>query len=49
LQGDAGSVWQILIGLPIESAQNVGGVQAEMTSQGLPPTQRKRCGRRLSK
>ena len=29
--------------------QNVGGVQAEITSQALPPTQRKRCGRRLSK
>ena len=29
--------------------QNVGGVQALITSQGLPPTQRKRCGRRLSK
>ena len=30
-------------------SQNVGGVQALITSQGLPPTQRKRCGRRLSK
>lgn len=29
--------------------QNVGGVQAEITSQALPPTQRKRCGLRLSK
>jgi hypothetical protein len=29
--------------------QNVGGVQALMTSQALAPTQRKRCGRRLSK
>jgi len=29
--------------------QNVGGVQAEMTSQAFPPTQRKRCGLRLSK
>ena len=31
------------------SSQNVGGVQAEITSQGLAPTQRKRCGLRLSK
>jgi uncharacterized protein YegP (UPF0339 family) len=29
--------------------QKVGGVQALMTSQGTGPTQRKRCGRRLSK
>ena len=29
--------------------QNVGGVQALITSHGLAPTQRKRCGRRLSK
>jgi CheY-like chemotaxis protein len=29
--------------------QNVGGVQALMISQGAAPTQRKRCGRRLSK
>ena len=31
------------------SAQNDGGVQALMTSQGAGPTQRKRWGRRLSK
>lgn len=30
-------------------AQNDGGVQALMTSQGSAPTQRKRWGRRLSK
>src|ERR1700726_3787332 len=29
--------------------QNVGGVQALINSHGLAPTQRKRCGRRLSK
>jgi hypothetical protein len=29
--------------------QNVGGVQAEITSHGFPPTQRNRCGLRLSK
>lgn len=29
--------------------QKVGGVQALMTSQGTGPTQRKRCGLRLSK
>jgi hypothetical protein len=29
--------------------QNVGGVQALITSHGLLPMQRKRCGRRLSK
>ena len=27
----------------------VEDVQAEITSHGFPPTQRKRCGRRLSK
>jgi hypothetical protein len=27
--------------------QNVGGVQALISSHGLAPTQRKRCGRRL--
>ena len=35
--------------LDLLAAQNVGGVQAEITSHGLPPTQRNRCGRRLSK
>jgi hypothetical protein len=32
-----------------DAHQNVGGVQALITSQGLLPMQRKRCGRRLSK
>jgi hypothetical protein len=29
--------------------QNVGGVQALISLHGFAPTQRKRCGRRLSK
>ncbi len=36
-------------GNPELRLQNVGGVQALITSQGTGPTQRNRCGRRLSK